>query len=85
MANKNELEQCKTDLQIRARELEDTQKNLQETKIHLEEEEYVASALENTEEKLHGTASKVIAFLITNCRCNFPYSLSNSIDNMLNF
>ncbi|XP_043375517.1 kinesin-like protein KIF11 isoform X3 [Dermochelys coriacea] len=61
MANKNELEQCKTDLQIRARELEDTRKNLQETKIHLEEEEYVASALENTEEKLHGAASKLLS------------------------
>uniref|UniRef100_A0A8C3XIT4 Kinesin family member 11 n=1 Tax=Chelydra serpentina TaxID=8475 RepID=A0A8C3XIT4_CHESE len=61
MTNKNELEQCKTDLQIRARELEDTQKNLQETKIHLVEEEYVASALESTEEKLHGTASELLS------------------------
>ncbi|XP_006113236.2 kinesin-like protein KIF11 [Pelodiscus sinensis] len=61
VTNKDELEQCKTDLQIRARELADTQKNLQETKFHLMEEEYVSSALENTEEKLHGTASKLLS------------------------
>uniref|UniRef100_A0A8C8R9C9 Kinesin family member 11 n=1 Tax=Pelusios castaneus TaxID=367368 RepID=A0A8C8R9C9_9SAUR len=61
MANKNELEQCRTDLQTKGRELEDTQKNLQETKIQLVEEEYVASALESTEEKLHGTASKLLS------------------------
>ncbi|XP_074855659.1 kinesin-like protein KIF11 [Carettochelys insculpta] len=61
VANKDELEQCKTDLQIRARELADTQKNLEETKIYLMEEEYVASALESTEEKLHGTASKLLS------------------------
>ncbi|KGL76230.1 Kinesin-like KIF11, partial [Tinamus guttatus] len=60
--NKNELEQCKTDLQIKEKELEETQKDLQETKVHLAEEEYVVSVLENTEEKLHGTASKVVIF-----------------------
>ncbi|XP_065528004.1 kinesin-like protein KIF11 [Lathamus discolor] len=58
--NKNELEQCKTDLQIKEKELEETQKDLQETKIHLAEEEYVVSVLENTEQKLHGTASKLL-------------------------
>ncbi|XP_061315110.1 kinesin-like protein KIF11 isoform X1 [Pezoporus flaviventris] len=59
--NKNELEQCKTDLQIKEKELEETQKDLQETKIHLAEEEYVVSVLENTEQKLHGTASKLLS------------------------
>ncbi|KAM4669161.1 kinesin-like protein KIF11 isoform 1-T1 [Amazona ochrocephala] len=58
--NKNELEQCKTDLQIKEKELEETQKDLQETKIHLAEEEYVVSVLENTEQKLHDTASKLL-------------------------
>ncbi|KFV82797.1 Kinesin-like KIF11, partial [Struthio camelus australis] len=59
--NKNELEQCKTDLQIKEKELEETQKDLQETRAHLAEEEYVVSVLENTEEKLHGTASKLLS------------------------
>ncbi|XP_061204985.1 kinesin-like protein KIF11 [Neopsephotus bourkii] len=59
--NKNELEQCKTDLQIKEKELEETQKDLQETKIHLAEEEYVVSVLENTEQKLHSTASKLLS------------------------
>ncbi|NWT12554.1 KI11B protein, partial [Vireo altiloquus] len=59
--SKNELEQCKTDLQIKEKELEETQKDLQETKVHLAEEEYVVSVLENTEQKLHGTASKLLS------------------------
>ncbi|KFW02036.1 Kinesin-like KIF11, partial [Eurypyga helias] len=58
--SKNELEQCKTDLKIKEKELEETQKDLQETKVHLAEEEYVVSVLENTEQKLHGTASKLL-------------------------
>ncbi|NWQ91538.1 KIF11 protein, partial [Burhinus bistriatus] len=58
--SKNELEQCKTDLQIKEKELEETQKDLQETKVHLAEEEYVVSVLENTEQQLHGTASKLL-------------------------
>ncbi|NXS08169.1 KIF11 protein, partial [Neodrepanis coruscans] len=60
---KKELEQCKTDLQIKEKELEETQKDLQETKVHLAEEEYVVSVLENTEQKLHGTACKVVTVL----------------------
>nr|XP_021149439.1 kinesin-like protein KIF11 [Columba livia] len=59
--NKNELEQCKIDLQIKEKELEETQKDLQETKVHLAEEEYVVSVLENTEQNLHGTASKLLS------------------------
>lgn len=62
--SKNELEQCKTDLQIKEKELEETQKDLQETKVQLAQEEYVVSVLENTEQKLHGTASKVIRVLV---------------------
>lgn len=69
--NKNELEQCKTDLEIKEKELEETQKDLQETKVHLAEEEYVVSILENAEQKLHGTASKVITLLASNCNNNF--------------
>ncbi|XP_005144111.2 kinesin-like protein KIF11 [Melopsittacus undulatus] len=61
IVNKNELEQYKTDLQIKEKELEETQKDLQETKIHLAEEEYVVSVLENTEQILHGTASKLLS------------------------
>ncbi|XP_032551542.1 kinesin-like protein KIF11 isoform X1 [Chiroxiphia lanceolata] len=59
--SKNELQQCKTDLQIKEKELEETQKDLQETKVHLAEEEYVVSVLENNEQKLHGTASKLLS------------------------
>ncbi|NWZ22268.1 KIF11 protein, partial [Asarcornis scutulata] len=59
--NKNELEQCKTDLQIKEKELEETQRDLQETKVQLAEEEYVVSVLEDTEQKLHGTASKLLS------------------------
>uniref|UniRef100_A0A8D2KSE0 Kinesin-like protein n=1 Tax=Varanus komodoensis TaxID=61221 RepID=A0A8D2KSE0_VARKO len=58
---KAEMEKCRTDLQIKEKELEDTQKHLETTKILLEEEEYVASVLEDTEEKLHGTATKLLS------------------------
>ncbi|XP_027766924.1 kinesin-like protein KIF11 [Empidonax traillii] len=61
--SKNELQQCKAHLQIKEKELEETQKDLQETKVHLAEEEYVVSVLENNEQKLHGTASKVVTVL----------------------
>ncbi|XP_008061851.1 kinesin-like protein KIF11 [Carlito syrichta] len=60
MDNKNELDQCKSDLQNKAQELQTTQEHLQETKIQLVKEEYVTSALERTEEKLHDTASKLL-------------------------
>ncbi|XP_075390148.1 kinesin-like protein KIF11 isoform X2 [Tenrec ecaudatus] len=60
MENKNELDQCKCDLQNKTQELETTQKNLQETKIQLVKEEYIASALESTEEKLHSVASQLL-------------------------
>ncbi|XP_027765397.1 kinesin-like protein KIF11 [Empidonax traillii] len=59
--SKNELQQCKAHLQIKEKELEETQKDLQETKVHLAEEEYVVSVLENNEQKLHGTASKLLS------------------------
>lgn len=59
MDNKNELDQCKSDLQNKTQELETTQRHLQETKLQLVEEEYFTSALESTEEKLHDTASRV--------------------------
>ncbi|XP_004607423.2 kinesin-like protein KIF11 [Sorex araneus] len=58
--HKNELDQCKSDLQNKARELETTQKYLEETKLQLVEETYITSALEDTEEKLHDTASRLL-------------------------
>ncbi|XP_059114629.1 kinesin-like protein KIF11 [Peromyscus eremicus] len=58
--SKNELDQCKSHLQTKTQELETTQKHLQETKLQLVKEEYVSSALEKTEEKLHDTASKLL-------------------------
>ncbi|XP_036192486.1 kinesin-like protein KIF11 isoform X1 [Myotis myotis] len=58
--NKNELEQCKSDLQNKTQELKTTQKHLQETKLQLVKEEYVSSVLESTEKKLHDTASKLL-------------------------
>ncbi|KAB0398309.1 hypothetical protein E2I00_001537, partial [Balaenoptera physalus] len=60
MDNKNELDQCKSDLQNKTQELETTQRHLQETKLQLVEEEYFTSALESTEEKLHDTASRLL-------------------------
>lgn len=60
MDNKNELDQYKCDLQNKTQELEMTQKHLQETKLQLVQEEYVSSALERTEEKLHDTARKLL-------------------------
>lgn len=60
MDNKNELDQCKSDLQNKTQELEATQKHLQETKLQLVKEEYITSALESTEEKLHDTASRLL-------------------------
>lgn len=59
MDSKNELDQCKSDLQNKTQELKTTQKHLQETKLQLVEEEYITSALEITEEKLHDAASRV--------------------------
>ncbi|CAO2585311.1 Kinesin-like protein KIF11 [Lemmus lemmus] len=58
--SKNELDQCKSDLQTKTQELETTQKHLQETKLQLVKEEYVSSALEQTEAKLHDAASKLL-------------------------
>ncbi|XP_051002357.1 kinesin-like protein KIF11 [Acomys russatus] len=58
--SKNELDQCRSDLQTKTQELETTQKHLQETKSQLVKEEYVSSALAKTEEKLHDTASKLL-------------------------
>ncbi|KAG8523562.1 Kinesin-like protein KIF11 [Galemys pyrenaicus] len=60
MDNKNELDQCKSDLQNKTQELETTQKHLQETKLELVKEEYITSALESTEEKLHDAASRLL-------------------------
>lgn len=58
--SEKELNQCKSDLQTKTQELETTQKHLQETKLQLVKEEYVSSALERTEKKLHETASKLL-------------------------
>ncbi|KAJ6668925.1 hypothetical protein lerEdw1_007734 [Lerista edwardsae] len=58
---KSELEQCKTDLEVVEKVLEDTQKDLETTKVLLVEEEFVSSALETTEEKLHHTATKLLS------------------------
>ncbi|XP_011359871.1 kinesin-like protein KIF11 [Pteropus vampyrus] len=60
MDNKNELDQCKSDLQNKTQELKTTQKQLQETKLQLVKEEYITSALESTEKKLHDTASRLL-------------------------
>lgn len=60
MDSKNELNQCKSDLQSKAQELETTQRHLQETKLQLVEEEFITSALESTEERLHDAASRLL-------------------------
>ncbi|XP_070608485.1 kinesin-like protein KIF11 [Erythrolamprus reginae] len=57
---KDEMEKCQANLQAREMELEVTQKDLDITKVLLAEEEYVALALESSEEKLHGTATKLL-------------------------
>lgn len=78
MDSKNELDQCKSDLQTKTQELETTQKHLQETKLQLVKEEYVSSALEKTEAKLHDTASKVCTFVLKTLKVEvslFAYTL----------
>ncbi|XP_006073751.2 kinesin-like protein KIF11 [Bubalus bubalis] len=60
MDSKNELNQCKSDLQSKTQELETTQRHLQETKLQLVEEEYITSALETTEERLHDAANRLL-------------------------
>lgn len=60
MDSKNELNQCKSDLQSKTQELETTQRHLQETKLQLVEEEYITSALESTEERLHDAANRLL-------------------------
>ncbi|XP_073541345.1 kinesin-like protein KIF11 [Phyllobates terribilis] len=59
--NKNQLEECNTVLQCKSQELEETQKNLLESKLQLAQEEFVTSALHNTEQKLHLTANKLLS------------------------
>ncbi|NXX90785.1 KIF11 protein, partial [Centropus bengalensis] len=59
--SKNQLDRCKTDLEIKEKKLQEAQKDLMETKAHLAEEEYMVSVLENTEQKLHDTASKLLS------------------------
>ncbi|XP_077206378.1 kinesin-like protein KIF11 [Paroedura picta] len=58
--HKNELDQYKVELQVKGKELEDTQKHLEVTKTLLAEEVFVTSVLEDTEDKLHGTATKLL-------------------------
>ena len=60
MDSKNELNQCKPDLQSKTQELETTQRHMQETKLQLVEEEYITSALESTEERLHDAANRLL-------------------------
>ncbi|KAB0367785.1 hypothetical protein FD755_021109, partial [Muntiacus reevesi] len=60
MDSKNELNQCKSDLQSKTQELETTQRHLQETKLQLVEEEYITSALESAEERLHDAANRLL-------------------------
>ena len=60
MDSKNELNQCKSDLQSKTLELETTQRHLQETKLQLVEKEYISSALESTEERLHDAANRLL-------------------------
>ncbi|MXQ86639.1 hypothetical protein E5288_WYG012982 [Bos mutus] len=59
MDSKNELNPCKSDLQSKTQELETTQRHLQEMKLQLVEE-YITSALESTEERLHDAASGLL-------------------------
>ncbi|KAM4703245.1 kinesin-like protein KIF11 [Rhinophrynus dorsalis] len=58
--SKKDLEECTTVLQCKEKELEKTHKNLQESKLQLAQEEFVVSALETTEKKLHSTANKLL-------------------------
>ncbi|KAK4825239.1 hypothetical protein QYF61_025638 [Mycteria americana] len=55
----------KTDLQIKVKELKEAQTDLQETRVPLAEKEYVVSVLENTKEKLRGTASHLVSTVNT--------------------
>ncbi|XP_015262120.1 PREDICTED: kinesin-like protein KIF11 [Gekko japonicus] len=59
--HKSELEQFKVELQVKEKELEDTQTHLEVTKTLLDEEVFVASVLEVAEDKLHGTATKLLS------------------------
>ena len=59
MDSKNELNQCKSDLQRQTQELETTHRHLQETKLQLVEEECITSALESTE-RLHDAANRLL-------------------------
>ena len=56
MDSKNEFNQFKSDPQ------NNTQRHLQETKLQLVEEEYITSALEGTEERLHDAANRACLF-----------------------
>lgn len=55
----------KTDLQIKEKEWKEAQTDLQETKVPLAEKEHLVSVLENTKEKLNGTARHLVSTVNT--------------------
>ncbi|MEE6485682.1 hypothetical protein FKM82_014376 [Ascaphus truei] len=59
--SKKELEECTSVLQFKEQVLEETHRNLQKSKLQLAQEEFMVSALETTEQKLHNTANKLLS------------------------
>lgn len=57
--SKEQLEQLTADLQETGQQLQETQKDLQETRDRLDEEAFITSKLQSTEEELYSTADKV--------------------------
>nr|XP_033796090.1 kinesin-like protein KIF11 isoform X2 [Geotrypetes seraphini] len=66
--NKKELDDCSVILQSTERELEQTQIDLEDSRFQLAQEEYVVSALETNEKKLHTTANKLLGTVVETTR-----------------
>ncbi|XP_048407472.1 kinesin-like protein KIF11 [Stegostoma tigrinum] len=60
LENKKELEHCTSELHQREQVLQETQQDLEMTKIKLSEEEFMCDAHAHTEEKLYDTASELL-------------------------
>ncbi|XP_030058868.1 kinesin-like protein KIF11 isoform X2 [Microcaecilia unicolor] len=66
--SKKELDDCSVMLQNSERELERTQVDLQDSRLQLAQEEYMVSALETNEKKLHTTANKLLGTVVETTR-----------------
>ncbi|TMS04412.1 Kinesin-like protein KIF11 [Larimichthys crocea] len=59
--SKSKLEQCSVDLDEKQQRLEETSQDLQVTRVKLSQEEFISSELSSVQERLYGTAGKLLS------------------------